>query len=140
MDPMITIRRRVVFLTTGFFTILWIIWLITPHKRFVAGIFLGICVSLYNVLYLSRKVWAAGEHAIATGSTSKPGTGMINRYLMVALAIIIAIMYPKVFDVRTIPVGLPICYIIITLLGFWQERRSNYQLERGESTADGTDA
>jgi ATP synthase protein I len=131
MDPITTIRRRVVFLTIVFLAILMIIWFFTPQKRLVAGFFLGLCVSLYNTLYMSRKVRIAGERAILTGSTRNRGTGMVNRYLMVALAIIIAIEYPGWFDVRAVPFGLPICYILIILLEFWEARRLNHQIRKG---------
>ncbi|TCW39261.1 ATP synthase I subunit [Laceyella sacchari] len=123
MDPLHTIRRRVVILTAGFLALLLVLWLLTPYKKMVAGAGLGLLVSLYNVLYMARKVRQAGETTLATGSTRHRGTGMINRYLMVALAILVAFKYPMHFDVRTIVVGLPICYILIIVLEFWEVRK-----------------
>jgi ATP synthase protein I len=99
MDPLHTIRRRVVILTAGFLALLLVLWLLTPYKKMVAGAGLGLLVSLYNVLYMARKVRLAGETTLATGSTRHRGTGMINRYLMVALAILVAFKYPMHFDV-----------------------------------------
>ncbi|MFC7440067.1 ATP synthase subunit I [Laceyella putida] len=131
MDPLHTIRRRVVILTAGFLALLLVLWYLTPYKKMVAGTGLGLLVSLYNILYMARKVRLAGEFTVATGSTKQRGTGMINRYLMVALAILVAFKYPMHFDVRTIVVGLPICYILIILLEFWEARRLATKSRKG---------
>jgi ATP synthase protein I len=120
MESLQTIHRRVVFLTAGLLAILLVIWFIAPQKRLVAGLILGISVSLYNTLYMARKVHSVGVRAAETGSVKQRGTGMIHRYLMASLAIIIAALHPDRFDVRIVPLGLPICYIMIYLLEFWQ--------------------
>lgn len=131
MVPMQTIRRKVIYLTAGFLTALLIMWLLTPYKAFIAGIILGLLVSLYNVLYLARRVRLAGESTIAAGTKKVQGTGMINRFLMAALAVIVGVKYPQVIDVRTIPLGLPICYILIVLLEFWQVKRESIPSRKG---------
>jgi len=124
-DPMKAIRQRVVFLTAGILFLLLIIWMITPYKKMVAGCFLGVCVSLYNVSHLATRVKLAGNYAIATGSTRHKSTGMMHRYLMVALAIIIAVSFPTWFDVRAIVAGLPVCYIMLRILGLWEVTRQS---------------
>ncbi len=131
MDPMKPIRRRMVGLTAGLLTVLLITWLLTPYKELALGFILGICVSLYNVLYMARRVRLAGEYAIATGSTKARGTGMINRYLMVALAILIALKNPDWVDVRAVALGVPICYIFLVLLEFWEVRRQTPPTGKG---------
>ncbi|SEM79985.1 ATP synthase subunit I [Lihuaxuella thermophila] len=131
MDPMKPVRRRVVASTAGLLIALLITWLLTPYKDLTAGLILGVCVSLYNVLYMARRVRLAGEFAAQTGSTKARGTGMINRYLMVALAILIAMKYPDWVDVRTVALGVPVCYILLVLLEFWETRRQTSPSGKG---------
>lgn len=123
MDPLQLIRRRLVNLSAGFLALLLVLWLLTPFQKVVAGVALGLLVSMYNITYMARKVRMAGEVALASGSMRKRGTGMINRYLMVALAIIAAFKYPMYFDARAVVAGLPICYILIILLEILEMRK-----------------
>lgn len=125
MDTVKTIRQRVVYLTAGLLTLLLIIWFVTPHQRIVAGIFLGLCVSLYNVLNLLWKMNAARESAIRMQSGRYQGVGMIHRYLMVALAIMIAVKFSAWIDVGAIVAGLPVCYIFLYCTEFVQVMRSS---------------
>ena len=78
MDTVKTIRKRVVSLTTGLLTLLLIIWFMTPHQRIVAGVFLGLCVSLYNVLNLLWKIKIGRESAFHAKPRFR-GVGMIHR-------------------------------------------------------------
>lgn len=131
MNPLQPMLRRLLFLSVGLLVILLIIWLLTPYKPFIAGIALGLVTGLYNVLYTARKVRLSTERYIATGGKKAQGTGMINRFLMVTLAVIIAALRPTIFDMRTIALGLPICYILTVLLEFWQVRRESLPTKRG---------
>ncbi|MBA4548134.1 ATP synthase subunit I [Thermoactinomyces intermedius] len=125
MDTVKTIRKRVVSLTTGLLTLLLIIWFMTPHQRIVAGVFLGLCVSLYNVLNLLWKMKPVKESAVYLKPGRYRGVGIIHRYLMVALAIIIAVKFPEWIDPRAIVAGLPVCYIFLYCTQFIQVIRSS---------------
>lgn len=122
--PITTIRRRVVFLAAGILFILLIVWLITPFRSYAAGLFLGICVSVYNVWYLSHKVKRMGETALARGK-SGTGSGMLQRYLMVTLAFLIAMKFPQHVHPLAIIAGLPICYILLPFFELWETRKAS---------------
>lgn len=124
MDTVKTIRKRVVSLTTGLLTLLLIIWFMTPHQRIVAGVFLGLCVSLYNVLNLLWKIKIGRESAFHAKPRFR-GVGMIHRYLMVALAVMIAVRFPEWIEVKAIVAGLPVCYIFLYCTQFIQVIRSS---------------
>ncbi|WP_124728495.1 ATP synthase subunit I [Staphylospora marina] len=126
MEFIQAIRRRVVLLTAGILTVLLVIWTFTPHKPLIAGFILGISVSLYNTLYTAYKMQWTGEMVVSSGRNGRTrGTGMIHRFLMATLAIIIAALNPDFFDVRVVPLGLPICYILIILLELWDWLRKS---------------
>lgn len=137
MDSLKMIQQQVVYFTAGILTLLLAIWFIVPYQGIVAGIFLGICVSLYNVLYLAKKVRVIEENAIATKTSKYRGIGMINRFLMVAFAILLAVKFPAWFDVIAVAAGLPFCNILAVCLGFVKVRRSLSWKERSDSTANG---
>lgn len=116
MNPLNTIRRQLLYVSSGLLILCLIFWLLFPYQSLIAGVMLGLCISLYNILYLTRKIRLKGEHSIVTSLKMIQGSGMLNRYLMVTLAIIIAILYPQWIDVRTVVIGLPICYILVVVL------------------------
>ncbi len=137
MDSLKIIQQRVVYFTVGILTLLLVIWFIAPYQRTVAGIFLGVCVSLYNVLYQAKKVRLIEESAFSEEPVKHRGVGQTHRYLMVALAIVLAVKFPAWFDAIAVAAGLPFCNILSVCLGFVVVRRSLSWKERGESTANG---
>lgn len=112
MESLQMIRRHVINLAVGLLIPLLIMWLLTPYKPFIAGAILGILASLYNILHLARRLRITGEVAIATNGKRASGLGVINRYLMVTLAVLIIYKFPQHFDYRTFILGLPVCYIL----------------------------
>jgi hypothetical protein len=109
MQSKITIRRRVMVLTTGLLIVFLIMVFLTPYRAFFAGLLLGTSVSLYNFWYLSWKLQLVLKNALAGNKIR--GTGMINRFLVVAFAMLIAAKYPAI-DVKSVIIGLPLCYIL----------------------------
>ncbi|TCP69509.1 ATP synthase subunit I [Baia soyae] len=105
------IYYRVVMITLVLFITLLAFWLLTPHKSLLAGVALGLSVSLYNFLHLARRVRLAGESVIETG-TARTGLGFIQRILMVTFAVLIAVRFPEQIDGRGIALGAPVCYIL----------------------------
>ncbi|WP_028776578.1 ATP synthase subunit I [Shimazuella kribbensis] len=110
MQLKLTTRRRVMVLTTGLLIMFLIMVFLTPYRAIFGGLLLGTAVSLYNFWYLSFKLRMVLESALS-GNRIR-GTGMINRFLVVAFAMLIAAKLPAIFDVRTVLVGLPLCYIL----------------------------
>lgn len=124
--PMQTIRRRVVSLAAGILFILLIVWLFTPYRIYAAGFFLGVCVSVYNTLYLSSKMRRITEAALAQGRAGiGAGAGMLQRYLMVTLALLIAMMFPQHFHPLATIAGVPVCYILLPVFELWETQKAS---------------
>jgi ATP synthase protein I len=105
-----TTRRRVMVLTTGLLIMFLIMVFLTPYRVFFCGLLLGTAVSLYNFWYLSWKLGFVLQSALSGNSIR--GTGMINRFLVVAFAMLVAAKFPTILDVKGVLVGLPLCYIL----------------------------
>lgn len=108
-------RRQILILSSGVLAVLVILWLIVPTKAFVAGFILGGVISLYNVLYLARRVRVIGQ-MVVEGSARIAGAGLINRILMVVFAAILAYRFPEWIDYRSLILGLPMSYMIMVLV------------------------
>lgn len=111
MDSIKPIYHRVVMITLMLIVTDLIFWLLTPHKRLLAGVALGLSVSMYNFLQLARRVRLAGESVIASGSARK-GLGLTQRILMVTFAVLLAVRFPEYLDGRGIALGVPVCYFL----------------------------
>lgn len=120
MQPNITIRRRVMVSTSGLLIVFLIISFLTPYHAIFAGLLLGTLVSLYNFLYLGWKLRQVLTSIQTDGRMRR--TGMINRFLVVIAAMLIAIKSPSTFDVRTVILGLPLCYILSIISYFLTPR------------------
>jgi ATP synthase protein I len=107
-------RRLVLILTavTLFCSIL--LWLFTPAKSFVAGFILGGLISLYNVLYLARRVKIISQLVI-TGVQRRMGLGFLYRVLMIIFGAILVYKRSEWFDYRSYVLGLPLCYILLLI-------------------------
>ncbi|GGE28452.1 hypothetical protein GCM10011391_03770 [Pullulanibacillus camelliae] len=108
-------RRLIIILSSGFLTILILLWLLTPAKSFIAGLLLGGLISFYNLLYLARRIRMAGLVAI-TGRPGLRGTGMFNRILMVAFAVILAVRFPEAIDYRSLILGLLLNFVLLIIV------------------------
>lgn len=106
--------RLVLILTSIILLISILLWLITPAKSFVAGFILGGLISLYNILYLARRVKLITQLVIA-GSQRHMGLGFLYRILMVIFGAILVYKLPEWFDYRSYVLGLPLCYILLLI-------------------------
>ncbi|SFX63198.1 ATP synthase I chain [Thermoactinomyces sp. DSM 45891] len=111
------IYYRVVVITLVLFITLLTFWLLTPHKPLLAGVALGLSVSLYNFLHLARRVRLVGESIVETGAARK-SLGMIQRVFMVIFSILLAVRFPEQIDGRGIILGVPACYIFSVFVYF----------------------
>jgi hypothetical protein len=105
-----TTRRRVMVLTTGLLIVFLIMVFLTPYRAFFGGLLLGTTVSFCNFWYLSWKMWLVTESALSGNKIR--GTGMINRFFVVAFAMLIVARFPDTFDVKGVIIGLPLCYVL----------------------------
>ncbi|WP_038111281.1 ATP synthase subunit I [Tuberibacillus calidus] len=112
MNELTWLRRIILSLTSCILLISILLWFLVPAKSLVAGFILGGAISLYNVLYLARRVQIAGMLVIS-GSTRRAGLGFFNRVLMIAFAIILAYRFPQWIDFRTLMLGIPLCYAML---------------------------
>lgn len=129
MDEIAWSRRFILILTSCILLASILLWLIIPAKSLVAGFILGGSISLYNVLYLARRVRMVNE-MIIRGSSRRVGLGFFNRVLMVAFAIILTYRFPEWIDYRTLILGLPLCYIFLVVAS-WLYVKKEKSLREG---------
>jgi hypothetical protein len=125
------LRNQLVSFSLGVTLCLIILYLCTPYKEQIAGIWLGLGVSFYNVLFIGRKLRIAQERAILVQGRKPQGTGMLHRFAMIALAVMMAYKYPHYIDARTMVIGLPLCYIFLFVQQFVEVRREEVSLRKG---------
>ena len=121
-------RRFILSLTSCILLISILLWFFIPAKSLVAGFILGGAISLYNVLYLARRVKLAGLLVIS-GSSRKAGLGFFNRILMVAFAIILTYRFPEWIDYRTLILGFPLCYAMLVPASWLYVKKEKTQRE-----------
>jgi ATP synthase protein I len=131
-------RRLILILSCWILAVLILLWFITPAKSFVAGFILGGLISLYNVLYLARRVRIVGQFAVA-GSRRIVGTGFVNRILIVVFGIILAYRFPEWIDYRSLVFGLLISYVVMVVVACLYANKENAQQERRDILGNNTD-
>jgi len=114
MNEITKVRRLILTISSYVLISLILLWFVIPAKAFIAGLILGGLISFYNTLYLARRVRIAGQ-SVASGSPRLAGTGLIHRVLMVAFGILLAYRLPDWIDYRSVPLGLPIGYILLVI-------------------------
>lgn len=97
-------------------------YLFTPYTQQMVGVLLGLWVSFYNVLFIGRKL-RLHERAIQLQANTSRGTGMLHRFSMIALAVMLAYKYPHYIDARMIALGLPLCYIFLFVQQWFEVRK-----------------
>jgi ATP synthase protein I len=119
MDALSTLRRYTLVSALLLLTGCLLVWFFLPYKALLAGVMLGLLVSLYNILQLARRLRIAGEWVMATGGRQGSGLGSLHRYLMVILAVFILYRFPPYFDVLGFMLGLPVCYLLPLVVHFF---------------------
>ncbi|WP_077614203.1 ATP synthase subunit I [Caenibacillus caldisaponilyticus] len=114
MDEWAWYRRFILILSCAFYGASLLLWLFTPLKSFAAGFILGGLISLYNILYLARRVRIIHEQA-AWAVPRRAGSGFVNRVLMVAFGVILAYRFPEQIDYRGLAPGLALGYILMVI-------------------------
>lgn len=107
-------RRLILILSSCILGIFILLWFFTPAKSLIAGFILGGVISLYNTLYLARRIRIIGLLAMK-GFQRHAGTGLLNRLIMVVFGVIIVYRFPNWFDYRTMIAGLLIGYVLMVI-------------------------
>lgn len=108
-----------------------VLYLFTPYKEQMVGVLLGLWISFYNVLFIEKKLRILEERAALSQASRSRGTGMLHRFSIIALAIMLAYKYPYYIDARTVAIGLPLCYLFVFLQQWFEVRREVLALRKG---------
>ncbi|GGH84072.1 Na+/proline symporter [Pullulanibacillus pueri] len=130
------IRRLIIILSSSFIIILILLWLVTPAKAFIAGLLLGGIISLYNLLYLARRIRMAGQVAMTGAPGLLRGTGMFNRILMVLFAILITARFPDWIDYRSLILGLLLNFVLLIIVAVLYARKEATMKEGRDGLGD----
>ncbi|HET7521805.1 MAG TPA: ATP synthase subunit I [Bacillales bacterium] len=121
-------RRLTLILSCTVLAILAVLWFFLPARAVIAGLILGGLISLYNVLYLARRVRMAGQSVI-DGHFRLIGTGLMNRLLMVGLGIMFVYRFPEWIDARFFVFGLLISYVLMVVAACVNTKKGNIKRE-----------
>lgn len=121
-------RRLILIFSCCILLVLILLWFLIPAKSLIAGLLLGGCISLYNVLYLARRVRITGQMAMA-GTPGLAGSGVINRLIMIGFAIILAVRFPEAIDYRFLVLGFTMCYILLIIVAIIYARKERTKQE-----------
>jgi ATP synthase protein I len=124
MDAQNLYRRQTAIHTSIFLALVSFLWWTTSWKAFFAGIFMGGLAGLYNVLYLIHRLRLLDAQVMATASGNRRvNTGWVNRLLMAAFPMILAVRFPEWIDYRSVLLGLPVPYILLIAVGLRHTQR-----------------
>jgi ATP synthase protein I len=123
-------QRRVTILAVIVLALFFLLWLTTPIKAVFAGLLLGGLASLYNVLHLARRIRLVRE-SIRSGSGGRVGTGLFNRLIMAAAAVVIAANYPEAFNLAAVGLGLGLSYVLVVIVEVWMLAQSSSSQGKG---------
>lgn len=105
-------------------------WGFTDYKALFLGLVLGTCVSFVNALYTAVKVRQFGQRLLA--GLKPKGLGMLTRFSMVALAVLVAIRFPELINIPSLAVGLVLAPVVLFIDGLADHYRiRNTRVERG---------
>ncbi|MFC4619862.1 ATP synthase subunit I [Camelliibacillus cellulosilyticus] len=121
-------RRLILILSSCILGIFILLWFFTPAKSLIAGFILGGVISLYNTLYLARRIRIIGLLAMK-GFQRHAGTGLLNRLIMVVFGVIIVYRFPNWFDYRTMIAGLLIGYVLMVITACLHAKKEKAERE-----------
>ncbi|WP_126428853.1 ATP synthase subunit I [Brevibacillus marinus] len=104
----------IAFLSLALVAILWA--LLPAYRLFLQSLFLGMLGSTINGAVLFSKTWRVGRAAV--DSRVRPrGTGMLQRFLVVGMALYSTVAFPQHFLLSGVLIGLFLIQLL-TLLTF----------------------
>ncbi|TFB19301.1 ATP synthase subunit I [Filobacillus milosensis] len=105
-------------------------WEFTEYQTFFAGLILGAGISALNLWLLQFKINRIGQ-GIVDDDGKKRTLGMLTRFGTAALAAVIALQYPKIFDMVAVILGLMTPYLVIIIDYFFHQTELTTR-KRGE--------
>lgn len=94
---------------SAIFTLVVIValWLFTPYKVFIQGLFLGVIISLFNGWLTYIKTKQLTDAALNPTDSRKPrGAGMVSRMFAAIFAVYLSIKFPTIFSLTGVFIGL----------------------------------
>lgn len=88
-------------------------WGFTTYQTIFLGLILGTCFSFLILTFLIRRM-KSFDKAITKGKKVR-SLGSISRLALGAIAALIALKYPKYFNIVSVTVGLMTCYLVIMI-------------------------
>ncbi|GEL77253.1 ATP synthase subunit I [Tenuibacillus multivorans] len=89
-------------------------WGFTDYQTFFSGMILGAGISAFNLWFLQVKINRIGQ-GIVDRDEKKRTLGMLTRLATAALAAVITIRYPEIFDMIAVIIGLMTPYLVIII-------------------------
>ncbi|MEB3102522.1 ATP synthase subunit I [Ferviditalea candida] len=125
--------RSIFFVSFMFLLIACMIWFLFPaYRPFAGGYILGAVFSVLNGLILAVKTVHTGEYALKQRSR-RPGTGLLQRFLLAGFAGFTAFKYPAFFHPAGVILGLSSLTVLSLLLAFiYYLKKDRTTAERGE--------
>ncbi|RPF54106.1 ATP synthase subunit I [Aquisalibacillus elongatus] len=102
----------------------------TDYQPFFAGMILGAGISTFNLWLLQVKINRIGQ-GVVDRDEKKRTLGMLTRFATAALAAVIALQYPGIFDMIAVIIGLMTPYLVIIIDYFFHHTELTTR-KRGE--------
>lgn len=108
--------RRYIVYATNLLALFVIGWGFTAYDDVFLGLILGTTVSFLNMFYLYFRVERASKAAV---HGKKAGSlGMLSRFALVGLAVLIVYQFPEYIHVGSMVIGISVVYVIIFIDSF----------------------
>jgi ATP synthase protein I len=89
-------------------------WGFTEYQTIFAGLMLGAGISTFNLWLLQLKINRIGQ-GVVDRDEKKRTLGMLTRFATAALAAVIGLQYPEIFNMIAVMIGLMTPYLVIII-------------------------
>ncbi|MGP4072316.1 ATP synthase subunit I [Piscibacillus sp. B03] len=105
-------------------------WGFTDYQTIFAGLILGTGISTFNLWLLQVKINRIGQ-VVVEQDEKKLTLGMLTRFATAALAAVVALQYPEIFNMIAVMIGLMTPYLVIIIDYFFTQTELTTR-KRGE--------
>lgn len=114
MEPIANaVRKTFRYAFYGLAIVLILLALLPAYALFWQGMLLGIAAGMVNTLVLFNKVWRVGQ---VTEGVRPRGSGTIQRFLVAGLAAYLTVLFPHLFQLSGVLIGLFLVHGLSSLL------------------------
>lgn len=89
-------------------------WGFTDYQTIFAGLILGAGISTFNLWLLQLKITRIGQGVVERDEKRRT-LGMLTRFATAALAAVIGLQYPNIFNMIAVMIGLMTPYLVIII-------------------------